>query len=102
MKPKIVTIGVYGFDKDRFFQALVDAKVDTFCDIRLRRGMRGSIYAFVNSESLQRQLGDLGIRYIHIKDLAPTQAIRAKQMLEDERLGLAKRTRITLGQAFIQ
>ncbi len=55
-KPKIVTIGVYGFDRESFFQALLDAKVDTFCDIRLNRGLRGSTYAFVNSKSLQRRL----------------------------------------------
>ncbi len=99
---KIVTIGVYGFDKDRFFQALLDAKVDTFCDIRLRRGMRGSEYAFVNSESLQKSLRELGIRYIHFKDLAPSKAIREKQKQEDEKLGIAKRSRKTLGQTFIQ
>jgi putative nucleic acid modification protein with dual OB domain len=60
MKPKIVTIGAYGFDKESFFQALLDAKVDTFCDLRMRRGMRGSTYAFVNSSSLQSRLGELG------------------------------------------
>jgi uncharacterized protein (DUF488 family) len=102
MKPKIVTIGVYGFHEDRFFQALLDANVDTFCDIRMRRGMRGSEYAFVNSRSLQQRLKELGIRYIHAKDLAPGQAIRERQKQEDERLGIAKRTRKTLGQTFIQ
>ena len=102
MKPKIVTIGVYGFDKESFFEALLDARVDTFCDIRMRRGMRGSAYAFVNSTSLQRQLGEMGIRYVHIKDLAPNQEIRAKQKQEDEKLGVAKRTRKGLGQTFIQ
>src|SRR6266700_6424034 len=98
---KIVTIGVYGFDKDSFFKALLDAKVDTFCDLRLRRGMRGSEYAFANSESLQKKLRELGIRYIHAKDLAPSQAIREKQKREDEKLGIAKRNRKTLGPTFI-
>jgi len=102
MKPKIVTIGVYGFDKDSFFQALLNAGVDTFCDIRMRRGMRGSIYAFVNSTSLQRQLNELGIRYVHVKDLAPNQRIRDRQKQEDKRLGIAKRARTELGQTFIQ
>ena len=88
---KFITIGVYGFDKDSFFKAILDAKIDTFCDIRLRRGMRGSEYAFVNSESLQKQLRELGIRYIHVKNLAPSQAIREKQKHEDEMLGIAKR-----------
>lgn len=99
---KIVTIGVYGFDKDSFFTALLDAKVDTFCDIRFRRGMRGSEYAFVNSERLQKKLQELGIRYVHVKDLAPSQAIREKQKQEDERRGIVKRNRKVLGQTFIQ
>src|SRR5712691_590913 len=102
MNHRIVTIGVYGFDKQSFFQALLDAKVDTFCDIRMRRGMRGSTYAFVNSSSLQRQLDELGIRYLHIKDLAPNHEMREKQRQEDEKLGVAKRTRIGLGQKFIR
>lgn len=102
MKPKLVTIGVYGFDRERFFQALLDARVDTFCDIRRRRGMRGSTYAFVNSSSLQERLGELGIRYLHFKNLAPSHELRAEQKREDEKLGIAKRTRTTLEPAFIQ
>ena len=102
MKPKIVTIGVYGFDQERFFNALLDAKVDTFCDIRRRRGMRGSTYAFVNSTSLQKRLSELGIRYLHLKSLAPGQEIRDKQKQADEKLGIAKRTRTTLGSTFIR
>lgn len=102
MQPKIVTIGVYGFDKERFFQALIDANIDTFCDIRRRRGMRGSEYAFVNSTALQEKLRELGIRYMHVKDLAPSKAIREKQKQEDEKFGVAKRSRKGLGQAFIQ
>jgi Protein of unknown function, DUF488 len=102
MKPKIVTIGVYGFDQESFFRALLDAKVDTFCDLRMRCGMRGSTYAFVNSSSLQKRLGELCIRYMHLKDLAPDHEIRAKQKQEDEKLGVAKRTRKVLGQTFIQ
>lgn len=102
MQPKIVTIGVYGFGKDDFFHALQEAKVDTFCDIRLRRGMRGSTYAFVNSQSLQKKLDEIGIRYVHIKALAPSQAIREKQKLDDEEQGVAKRTRKGLAPSFIQ
>jgi uncharacterized protein (DUF488 family) len=101
-KPKIVTIGVYGFDRESFFQALLDAKVDTFCDIRLNRGMRGSTYAFVNSKSLQQRLQELNIRYLHVKDLAPDKTIREKQQREDKKSGVAKRARKALGQAFIQ
>ncbi len=102
MTPKIVTIGVYGFDCERFFQALIDADVDTFCDIRRRRGVRGSVYAFANSKNLQQKLHELGIRYLYIKELAPTPVIRAKQKQEDQTLGIAKRTREALGESFIQ
>lgn len=101
MKPDIVTIGVYGFDEQSFFRALLETKIDTFCDIRLRRGMRGSMYAFVNSTYLQKRLEELGIRYLHVKELAPNQDIREKQHREDKKLGIAKRTRKELGQAFI-
>ena len=102
MKPKIVTIGVYGFDEARFFRALQDAKVDTFCDIRSRRGVRGSTYAFVNSQRLQARLADLGICYLHRKDLAPSKAVRAKQAETDKATKTVKRQRIGLGRAFIE
>lgn len=102
MKPKIVTIGVYGFDETGFFRALQDAKVDTFCDIRDRRGVRGSTYAFVNSQRLQARLADLGVCYLHRKDLAPSKAVRAKQAEMDKATKTAKRQRTELGQAFIE
>ena len=101
MKPKIVTIGVYGFDEDSFFEALCKAKVDTFCDIRSRRGVRGSTYAFANSLRLQARLAELGIRYLYRKDLAPTKAIRDRQAAADKATKTAKRKRTTLGEAFI-
>lgn len=101
MKPKIVTIGVYGFNEDSFFKALRKAKVDTFCDIRSRRGMRGSTYAFANSLRLQARLADLGIRYLYRKDLAPTKAVRNRQAEADKTTKTAKRKRTKLGEAFI-
>lgn len=102
MPLKIVTIGAYGFDKESFFQALQSAGVDTFCDIRRRRGMRGSAYAFANSQNLQRRLSEIGMRYVYIKELAPGKDIREKQNLADKQLHIAKRQRTTLGQDFIQ
>lgn len=101
MNPKIVTIGVYGFDEDRFFETLRKAKVDTFCDIRNRRGVRGSTYAFANSLRLQARLAELGIRYLYRKDLAPTKAVRDRQAVVDKATKIAKRKRTTLGEAFI-
>ncbi len=101
MTPKIVTIGVYGFDEDSFFDALCRAKVDTFCDIRSRRGVRGSTYAFANSLRLQARLAELGIRYLYRKDLAPTKAVRDRQAAADKETKTAKRKRTALGDAFI-
>ncbi|HSG17245.1 MAG TPA: DUF488 domain-containing protein [Anaerolineae bacterium] len=97
----IVTIGVYGFDEESFFQALSTAGVDTFCDIRQRRGVRGATYAFANSQRLQRRLAELGIRYLYRQDLAPTKAVRARQAEADEAQKVAKRQRTALGEAFI-
>ena len=39
---KIYTIGVYNSTEQEFFNKLVDNNIDTFCDIRQRRGVRGS------------------------------------------------------------
>jgi uncharacterized protein (DUF488 family) len=98
---KIITIGVYGFTADAFFQALQDAGVDTFCDIRWRRGVRGSEYAFVNSARLQKRLAELGIRYLHFRELAPTPALRQRQYAADKAEGVAKRQRTSLGDEFV-
>lgn len=101
-KPRIVTIGVYGFEEEAFFKALREEGVDTFCDIRARRGVRGSAYAFANSARLQRRLGEMGIRYVHYKQLAPSQSVRDRQNQADKKLGVGKRARKALGEAFIE
>ncbi|MCY3549296.1 MAG: DUF488 domain-containing protein [Candidatus Poribacteria bacterium] len=101
-KIKIITIGVYGFDETGFFDALCKAKVDTFCDIRSRRGVRGATYAFANSKRLQARLSELDIRYIYRKDLGPTKIVREKQAAADKATKTAKRKRTTLGEAFIE
>jgi uncharacterized protein (DUF488 family) len=100
MPEKLLTIGVYGFTERGFFQALVDANVDLFCDIRARRGLRGSEYAFANAQRLQAQLAERGIRYIHIKNLAPSPEVRESQSQEDLRTGTTKRDRDKLGEVF--
>ena len=100
-KPKIVTLGVYGFDEAGFFRALGDAGVDTFCDLRLRRGVRGRECAFVNSKRLQARLAELGIRYLHRKELGPSQSLRARQMAADKAARTAKRQRTELSESFV-
>lgn len=100
MKPKIVTIGVYGFTEQSFFQALQDAHIDTFCDLRARRGVRGPDYPFANSARLQQRLAEMPIRYIHLKQLAPSEEIRALQNQADKQAKIAKRKRGELCEAF--
>lgn len=99
---KITTVGVYGCDETTFFKLLVEAKVDTFCDVRSRRGMRGSKYSFVNSSYLQNRLRDLGIRYFHFKELAPSEQTRAVQKKQDASQGVLKRDRVGLDPAFVE
>jgi uncharacterized protein (DUF488 family) len=98
----LVTIGVYGWDEPAFFRALQQAGVDTFCDIRWRRGVRGRQYAFANSARLQRRLRELGIRYVHFRNLAPKPALRQIQAQTDHAQGVVKRQRSTLGDVFIE
>jgi len=101
MTPEFVTIGVYGFVEPSFFQALQNAGVDALCDIRQRRGVRGSTYAFANSQRLQARLAELGIRYMHRRDLAPSKTVRERQYTADKLSKTAKRQRATLSPEFI-
>ena len=98
---RFVTLGVYGFTADAFFEALQRAGVDTFCDIRWRRGVRGRDYAFANRKRLQQRLTDLGMRYLHFRELAPTPALRQRQAVADKAAGTTKRKRAALGEVFI-
>jgi hypothetical protein len=102
MIEKIYTIGVYGTTEASFFGALQDVKIDLFCDIRQRRGVRGSLYTYVNSNSLQVKLAERNIGYLHLINLAPTQAIRDALSERDKQRKIAKRQRTTLDEAFIQ
>lgn len=102
MSPEIFTIGVYGFTEKGFFDTLREAGIDTFCDTRRRRGLRGSEYAFANATRLQRELEELGIRYHHVLELAPSNAVREAQAEEDRASRTAKRQRTALGPAFIE
>lgn len=95
------TIGVYNSSEANFYQKLIENKIDTFCDIRQRRGVRGSKYSFVNSKQLQSKLQNHNIKYIHSLDLAPTKEIRALQKEADLNNSELKRNRRSLGQVFI-
>lgn len=102
MIQKLVTTGVYGLSEPEFFARLQDEHVDTFCDVRLRRGMRGSRYAFANSSRLQQRLQELGVRYLHQKQFAPPKEVRQIQKQADQASATLKQERLGLGPAFIQ
>ena len=95
------TIGVYNSTEKEFFEKLTQNNIDTFCDIRQRRGVRGSKYSFVNSNRLQQRLNDLEIKYGYVPDLAPTTEIRELQKEIDEEKGELKRERQELGKVFV-
>ena len=78
------TIGVFNSSEEEFFNKLIENKIDTFCDIRQRRVVRGRKYAFVNSTRLQRRLAGFNIRYIYLKELALTTKIRELQKMADD------------------
>lgn len=95
------TIGVYNSSQNDFFDKLVKNQIDTFLDIRQRRGVRGSKYSFVNSNRLQHLLKELNINYGYIDKLAPTTAIRELQKKIDDEKGQLKSQREQLGQIFV-
>ena len=96
----IATIGVYGFDRDSFLAALAGAEVGLVLDVRQRRGVRGSEYAWANAARLQAALAEAGIGYTHLKELAPTTAMRELQYREDDRRGEGKRSRTVLAPEY--
>jgi uncharacterized protein (DUF488 family) len=99
---RLRTIGVYGFDRDSFLAALKGAGVDLVLDVRQRRGVRGSEYAWANAQRLQAALAEAGIGYSHLKELAPTTEMRQLQYAEDAKLGEGKRNRTALAPAYVE
>jgi uncharacterized protein (DUF488 family) len=98
----LATIGVYGFDAEGFIRALRDADVRVLIDVRQRRGVRGSEYAWANAARLQAALEAAGIEYRHARELAPTTALRELQYAEDARAGVGKRSRTALAPAYVE
>jgi uncharacterized protein (DUF488 family) len=98
----IATIGVYDFDRDSFLATLAGADVDLVLDVRQRRGVRGSQYAWANARRLQAALGEAGIGYTHLKELAPTTELRELQYREDARRGEGKRSRTVLSPDYAE
>ena len=96
----LATIGVYGWTLEAFLAALHGADVRQLLDVRQRRGVRGSQYAWANSARLQAALAEAGIEYRHHRELAPTTALRQLQYSEDARLGVGKRSRAELAPEY--
>jgi uncharacterized protein (DUF488 family) len=96
----VATIGVYGFTAQTFLERLREAGVGVLVDVRQRRGVRGSEYAWANSTRLQATLAEAGIEYRHHKELAPTTELRQLQYREDDRQGVGKRSRTQLAREY--
>jgi len=99
---EIFTIGVYGKTEDEYYNALIEANIDIFIDIRKRRGMRGARYKFVNSKYLQNKLAELGIAYLHAKQYAPTKEMMDAEKLQDKERGVLKSERMVLSSEFVE
>ena len=98
----VATIGVYGFTAHMFLDRLREADVGQLVDVRQRRGVRGSEYAWANAQRLQGALADAGIEYRHHKELAPTTELRQLQYAEDARAGVGKRSRVQLAPEYVE
>jgi uncharacterized protein (DUF488 family) len=98
---QFATIGVYGFGGPGFIRALQEAEVGIVLDVRQRRGVRGSEYAWANSKRLQAALSEAGIGYSHLPELAPTTEMRQLQYEEDARRGEGKRSRTVLAPEYV-
>jgi uncharacterized protein (DUF488 family) len=100
--PRIATVGVYEFDASRFVAALDDAGVTKVFDIRQRRGVRGSQYAWANARRLQKLLADARIGYEYHPELAPDTEMRQLQYRDDDRQGVGKRSRVRLAPEYVR
>jgi uncharacterized protein (DUF488 family) len=98
---RLATIGVYGFAAEGFMEALSEAGVVLLLDVRQRRGVRGTQYAWANSLRLQEALRAAGIGYRHLRELAPTTELRHLQYAEDARVGVGKRNRTALADEYV-
>ena len=98
--PRLATIGVYGFTAETFLEALRAHDVRQLLDVRQRRGVRGSEYAWANAARLQQALAAAGIEYRHHPELAPTTELRQLQYAEDDRAGVGKRSREQLAPVY--
>ncbi len=100
--PRLATVGVYGFSLDAFLATLAAAEVTQLLDVRQRRGVRGSQYAWANARRLQAALAEARIGYRHHREIAPTTELRQLQYREDDRAGVGKRNRVRLAVCYAE
>jgi uncharacterized protein (DUF488 family) len=93
---------VYGFAADEFVARLLEAEVTLLLDVRQRRGVRGSEYAWANAQRLQRAMAEAGIGYEHLPELAPTTELRQLQYAVDAERGRGKRDRDVLAPGYVE
>lgn len=98
----VFTIGVYGSERDTFFDTLEGARIDTLLDVRRRRAARGTRYAFANRKRLTSELARRGITYRHVLGLAPDNSTRAIQYEVDARERRLQSERIVLAPAYVE
>jgi uncharacterized protein (DUF488 family) len=99
---RIATIGVYEFDAESFIETLDTAGVTKLIDIRQRRGVRGTQYAWANANRLKCLLSVAQIGYEHHRELAPDTELRHLQYREDDREGVGKRSRVRLATEYVR
>lgn len=99
---RLLTIGVYGWTSETWLAVLRRAGCDQVVDIRARRGVRGSQYAFANRARLEAALAANEITYLYLPELAPPREVRAEQSAADVAAGVRKRDRTVLGGEFVK
>ena len=102
MIPIVYTIGVYGSTRAAFFSTLESAGIDVLIDIRRRRAVRGSTYAYANAERFMGELAERGIAYSHVLGLAPQPETLALQGKVDSELKHRKSERTELSPAYVE
>ena len=93
---------MYDWTLETFLDALREANVQLLLDVRQRRGVRGTEYAWANSQRLQGALAEVGIGYEHLPELAPTTELRRLQYAVDDERGVGKRDREVLAPEYVE
>jgi uncharacterized protein (DUF488 family) len=99
---RLLTIGVYGYKAPGFRRQLREAGVTHLLDVRQRRGVRGAQYSWANAAQLEAAMGDEGIEYRHVRELAPTTELRELQYAADDANREGKRSRTVLAPEYAE